>query len=239
MEKYGIIGAMESEVRQLCQGLTDKKIVEYAGLNFFTGLLKGRDVVIVKSGIGKVNAALCAQALILKFGVTKIINTGIAGAFARGLEVFDFVVSTAALYHDFDTTAFGYKKGQVPGLPEFFEADVELADAALAAFEKTEFSKSHKVIKGLVASGDQFISDSSAKKIIKANFDPACVEMEGTAIAHACYLNKVPFVIVRCMSDMADDTVEETYSFNEDVCADACASLVIKMLEISEEKNEI
>ena len=235
MKKYGIIGAMESEVRALCNELVNHETVEYAGLKFFTGLLKGKDVVIVKSGIGKVNAALCAQALILKFGVTKVINTGIAGAFAKGLGVFDFVVSTAAVYHDFDTTAFGYKKGQVPGMPELYEADAKLADTAVAAFEQTEFSKNHKVIKGLVASGDQFIDDSSAKKTIKANFDPACVEMEGCAIAQACYLNKVPFVIVRCMSDMADDTVEQTYSFNEDVCADACACFVKKIIELVED----
>ena len=232
MEKYGIIGAMESEVRALCDELVNKEIVEYAGLTFSTGILNGKEVVIVKSGIGKVNAALCAQALVLKFAVTKIINTGIAGAFAKGLEVFDFVVSTAAVYHDFDTTAFGYKPGQVPGLPEVFTADEKLAEAAVTAFEKTEFSKKHKVIKGVVASGDQFISDSSAKKTIQANFNPACVEMEGCAIAQACYLNKVPFVIVRCMSDMADESVEQTYAFNEDICADACACLVKKIVEV-------
>ena len=233
MEKYGIIGAMESEVRELCEELSNKELVDYAGLQFSTGFLKGKKVVIVKSGIGKVNAALCAQALILKFGVTKIINTGIAGAFAKGLGVFDFVISTAAVYHDFDTTAFGYKMGQVPGMPEKFLADEKLADSAVAAFEKTEFAKNHKVIKGLIASGDKFISDSSAKKIIRSNFEPACVEMEGCAIAQACYLNKIPFVIVRCMSDMADESVEQTYAFNEDVCADACACLVKQIVEIS------
>ena len=230
MEKYGIIGAMESEVRELCDELVNKEIVEYAGLTFSTGFLKDKEVVIVKSGIGKVNAALCTQALILKFAVTKIINTGIAGAFAKGLEVFDFVVSTAAVYHDFDTTAFGYKIGQVPGLPEVFAADEKLADAAIVAFGKTEFAKQHKVIKGVVASGDQFISDSSTKKTIQQNFAPACVEMEGCAIAQTCYLNKVPFVIVRCMSDMADESVEQTYAFNEDICADACACLVKKII---------
>ena len=231
MEKYGIIGAMEAEVSALCNEILNKEVVEYAGLSFFCGSLFGKNVVIVKSGIGKVNAALCAQALILKFGVTKIINTGIAGAFAKGLGVFDFVVSTAAVYHDFDTTAFGYKKGQVPGMPEVFTADEALANAAVTAFEKTEFAKNHKIIKGLVASGDQFISDSAAKKTIKSSFDPACVEMEGCAIAQACCLNKVPFVIVRCMSDMADDTVEQTYSFNEEVCANACACFVKKLIE--------
>ena len=230
MEKYGIIGAMESEVRELCDELVNKEITEYAGLSFSTGFLKGKEVVIVKSGIGKVNAALCTQALILKFAVTKIINTGIAGAFAKGLEVFDFVVSTAAVYHDFDTTAFGYKIGQVPGLPEVFAADEKLADAAIVAFGKTEFAKQHKVIKGVVASGDQFISDSSTKKTIQQNFAPACVEMEGCAIAQTCYLNKVPFVIVRCMSDMADESVEQTYAFNEDICADACSCLVKKIV---------
>ena len=234
MEKIGIIGAMESEVRALCNELANRESVEYAGLNFSTGFLKEREVVIVKSGIGKVNAALCAQALILKFGVKKIINTGIAGAFAKRLGVFDFVISTAAVYHDFDTTAFGYKPGQVPGMPEVFPADENLANTSVTAFEKTEFAKQHKVIKGLIASGDQFISDSAVKKKIQTNFDPACVEMEGCAIAQTCYLNKVPFVIVRCMSDMADETVEQTYSFNEDVCADACACLVKKIIELTE-----
>ena len=232
MEKYGIIGAMESEVKELGQSLQNKEVFEYAGLSFMCGFLGGKNVVIVKSGIGKVNAALCAQALILKFNVTAIINTGIAGALRSGLGVFDFVISTAALYHDFDTRAFGYKMGQVPGMEAVFPADKALGQLALEAFEKTEFAKEHKAVMGLVASGDQFISDSRQKKIIAANFEPACVEMEGAAIAHACYLNKVPFVIVRCMSDMADESVEKTYAFNEDICAAASACLVRKMLEI-------
>ena len=234
MEKYGIIGAMDSEVRELCDDLIGKEITEYAGLNFFTGLLCGKNVVIVKSGIGKVNAAMCAQALILKFGVTKVINTGIAGALAKGLGVFDFVISTSAVYHDFDTTAFGYKIGQVPGMPEQFIADEKLSDLALFAFEKTEFAKNHKAIKGIVASGDKFVSDSETRKSIQSNFNAVCVEMEGCAIAHACYLNKIPFVIVRCMSDMADESVEQTYSFNEDICADACACFVKKIIELVE-----
>ena len=232
MDKYGIIGAMEAEVKELGQKLSNKEVVEYAGLSFLCGFLGGKNVVIVKSGIGKVNAALCAQALILKFNVTKVINTGIAGALRSGLGVFDFVISSEAVYHDFDTTAFGYKIGQVPGMVERFPADKGLGELALAAFDQTEFSKEHKAVIGVIASGDQFISDSKQKKSIQANFDPSCVEMEGAAIAHACYLNKIPFVIVRCMSDMADETVEQTYSFNEDICAAASASLVKKMIEI-------
>ena len=234
MEKYGIIGAMESEVKELGQQLEYKEAVEFAGLTFLCGVLYGKNVVIVKSGIGKVNAALCTQALILKFNVTKVINTGIAGALRSGLRVFDFVISSDAVYHDFDTTAFGYKLGQVPGMVEQFSADKALGELALTAFEKTEFSKEHKAVLGKIASGDQFISDSKQKKLIQSNFDPACVEMEGAAIAHACYLNKIPFVIVRCMSDMADESVEQTYSFNEDVCAAASACLVKKMIELGE-----
>lgn len=230
MEIIGIIGAMDSEVRDLCEQLQNKKCTDYAGLKYFSGTLGGKDVIVVKSGIGKVNAALCAQAMILKFGATKIINTGIAGALGSGLGVFDFVVSTFAVYHDFDTTAFGYKLGQVPGMEEQFPADKTLVNAAITAFKNTDFSKEHKIVQGLVASGDQFISAGEKKNFIKENFNPSCVEMEGCAIAHACYLNKVPFVIVRCMSDMADETVEQTYSFNEDVCALASANLVKEMI---------
>ena len=234
MKKIGIIGAMDSEVNELCRCLQYSEETEFAGLNFFSGILNGKNVVVVKSGIGKVNAALCAQALILKFGVDAIINTGIAGALGEGLKIFDFVVSTAAVYHDFDTTAFGYKIGQVPGMVEQFEADSGLADLAVKAFATTDFAKKYKIVKGLVASGDQFVSDGQQKKTIQKNFAPACVEMEGCAVAHTCHLNKVPFLIVRCMSDMADETVEQTYSFNEDVCAAASASLVKKMLELGE-----
>lgn len=232
MEKIGIIGAMESEVNELCRSLLYSECTEYAGLKFYSGILNGKKVVVVKSGIGKVNAALCAQAMILKFGVTAIINTGIAGALGSGLKIFDFVVSSAAVYHDFDTTAFGYKKGQVPGMIEQFPADGELSELAVKAFALTDFAGKYKIVKGLVASGDQFVSGKQQKKTIQDNFKPACVEMEGAAVAHACYLNKIPFVIVRCMSDMADETVEQTYSFNEDICAAASASLVKKMIEI-------
>lgn len=225
-EIIGIIGAMESEVNALQNALSSVEKTEYCNLTFYKGELSGKKLVVVKSGIGKVNAALCTQILILKFGVTRVINTGIAGATGGSLGIFDFVVSTNAVYHDFDTTAFGYKLGQVPGLPEKFTADEKMADCVVSAFNQTEFAKEHKIVKGLIASGDQFISAGEKKDFIKTNFEPLCVEMEGCAIAHACSVNKVPFVIIRCMSDMADDTVKSTYSFNEDVCANMSAELV-------------
>ena len=149
--------------------------------------------------------------MILTFKVDKIINTGIAGATGKGLTIYDFVVSSQAVYHDFDTSFFGYKLGQVPGMEETFKADEDLQKLALQAFEKSELAKNHKIQNGLIASGDQFISGGERKSFIINNFHPLCVEMEGCAIAHTCFANNIPFVIIRCMSDCADDSAVETY----------------------------
>ncbi len=208
----GIIGAMDSEVDTLFTRMTSKEKININNLTFYKGKLYNKDVVIVKCGIGKVNAALCTQLLILSFKVSKIINTGIAGAVGEGLKIYDFVVSTEAVYHDFDTQFFGYKPGQVPGMPETFMADISLLNTTLSAFEHTDFSNKLKIVKGRIASGDQFISGTEKKTAIINTFHPQCVEMEGCAIAQTCYANSVPFVIIRCMSDTADDSVKETYS---------------------------
>ncbi len=208
----GIIGAMDSEVDTLFTRMTAKEKININNLTFYKGKLYNKDVVIVKCGIGKVNAALCTQLLILTFKVSKIINTGIAGAVGEGLSIYDFVVSTEAVYHDFDVQFFGYKLGQVPGMPETFKADPSLINAAKLAFEQTDFANKLKLSQGRIASGDQFISGNEKKASIIANFHPQCVEMEGCAIAQTCYANNVPFVIIRCMSDTADDSVKETYS---------------------------
>ena len=207
----GIIGAMESEVESIFANMTSKEKININNLSFYKGLLFNKDVVVVKCGIGKVNAALCTQLLILTFKVDKIINTGIAGATGKGLTIYDFVVSSQAVYHDFDTSFFGYKLGQVPGMEETFKADEDLQKLALQAFEKSELAKNHKIQNGLIASGDQFISGGERKSFIINNFHPLCVEMEGCAIAHTCFANNIPFVIIRCMSDCADDSAVETY----------------------------
>lgn len=233
MKKIGIIGAMDVEVTFLRNLMgNDAKRTEAGSIVFEEGKIHGVDVVLVRSGVGKVNAALCAQRLALQFGCTHIINTGIAGAMAHGLGVMDFVVSTNAVYHDMDATGFGYKKGQIPQMNVFaFEADKAMIQAAKKAFADSELSKGHKMIEGRIATGDQFISEKSVKSQIAENFEPACVEMEGAAIAHACYLNKVPFVILRCMSDMADDLSSNGYDFNEPVAAELSARIVEKMIE--------
>ncbi len=207
----GIIGAMESEVNAIYAQMENKEIVEYNGIKFYKGSLYGKDVVVIQCGIGKVNAALCTQLLILKFGVDKVVNTGIAGATGTDLNIYDFVVSTETVYHDFDTQFFGYKLGQVPGLPETFKADEKLVESVVSAFNNSKLSSEHKIRTGLIASGDQFIAGGEKKNFIVSNFHPLCVEMEGCAVAHACYKNNVPFVVVRCMSDCADDTVQVRY----------------------------
>ena len=225
----GIIGAMDSEVATLFARMTAKEKINLNNLTFYKGKLYNKDVVVVKCGIGKVNAALCTQLLILNFKVSKIINTGIAGAVGEGLKIYDFVVSTEAVYHDFDVQFFGYKLGQVPGMPETFKADPSLINAAKLAFEQTDFANKLKLSQGRIASGDQFISGNEKKAFIISNFHPQCVEMEGCAIAQTCYANNVPFVIIRCMSDCADETVKETYS--EDTASKLSSTFLLEVIK--------
>lgn len=208
----GIIGAMDSEVAALVAAMSAKETQEYNNYKFYKGTLFGKEVVIVKCGIGKVNAAVCTQILLSNFNIEKVINTGIAGAVGTGLKQYDFVASTNVVHHDVDVQIFGYKPGQVPGMPETFAADEKLADAAVSAFNKSALAKEHKITKGLVASGDQFIAGGEKKDFIVSTFKPQCVEMEGASIAQVCYINKTPFAIIRCMSDCADDSASEEYS---------------------------
>lgn len=238
MERTGIIGAMQVEIEYLCnlikkegKNFSEKKS---GNLVFYSGEIFNMETVIVKSGVGKVNAALCAQKLILEFGCTKIINTGIAGSLGDGLKIMDFVVSTDAVYHDMDATGFGYKPGQIPQMDIFsFSADKSMIEGIKNAFSRSPFSAESKLVEGRIATGDQFISDKNTKSKIKSIFAPECVEMEGCAIAHACYLNNTPFVILRCMSDMADDTVPSTYEFNESTAAGRSAAIIENYLKFS------
>ncbi|MCQ2412235.1 MAG: 5'-methylthioadenosine/adenosylhomocysteine nucleosidase [Sphaerochaetaceae bacterium] len=227
MAKVGIIAAMDEELALFLQ-LTGK---EKSKNEFVECTINGTDCVLVKCGIGKVNAALTTQRLISEYKVTHIINTGIAGALAKNLRVFDIVVSTDTVYHDFDVTGFGYKPTMIPRMKEsYFKADNALIENAKTAFQtistKEGFESVH-MMEGRVASGDQFICDKSVKQHIIDICNPACVEMEGAAIAHTSFVNKVPFVVIRCMSDNAEESTE---AFNEKKAALISAELVIAML---------
>lgn len=227
--KLGLIGAEKQEVELLFAALSGViQVKKKASLEFHEGFLHGVPVVVVCCGIGKVNAALCAQILISEFNVTAIINTGSAGGLDSRLAVLDMVVSTDAVQHDFDTTAFGYLPGQIPGADSpFFIADPELRSRAVESFarvssrflqENTEKNTNNtketapKMIPGRIASGDAFISETKKRQTIIDSFAPSCVEMEGAAVAQVCSLHKVPFLILRSISDLAGSDAGMSYT---------------------------
>lgn len=206
----GIIGAMEEEVEQIVAVMDVEKEETKASMTFRAGKLSGKDVVIVVSGIGKVNAAICTQILVDDFNVDYVINTGIAGSLNAAINIGDIVISDDVLHHDMDATNFGYPLGQVPRMDTLsFPADKHLIEVAKAACAKVVPEIGTHV--GRIVSGDQFISDKATKERITKNFNGFCTEMEGASIAHTAYLNKVPFVILRAISDKADDSASVDY----------------------------
>jgi len=210
IKKIGIIGAMEEEVEALRGKMESAQKMTKASMDFYSGTLNGMDVVIVRSGIGKVNAGICTQILADVFEVDAVINTGIAGSLKAEINIGDIVISTDALQHDMDATGFGYAPGVIPRMEtSCFEADAQLIVAAKAACE--EAVPEIEVFTGRVVSGDQFISDRAVKDRITSMFDGMCTEMEGAAIAQAAYLNQIPFVIIRAISDKADDSATMDY----------------------------
>ena len=206
----GIIGAMEEEVEALKEAMEIRKTEEVAGMVFCEGVLFGKDAVVVRSGIGKVNAGICAQILVDHFDADMLINTGIAGSLDARIDIGDMVISTDAVHHDMDATIFGDPAGQVPRMDTLaFPADGVLVEKAKAANEKA--NPEIRTFTGRVASGDQFISSAEAKERIVSMFHPLCTEMEGAGIAQAAYLNKVSYVIIRAISDKADNSAVMDY----------------------------
>lgn len=206
----GIIGAMEDEVAQLKKSMEIEETTEGASLSFCRGKLSGREVVVVRSGIGKVNAAICTQILVDQFHVDVIINTGIAGSLDAEIDIGDIVISTDAVEHDMDASIFGDPIGQIPQMDTFsFPADESLVKLAKEVNEKAN-PDVHTWI-GRVVSGDQFVSSGEKKEQLIRVFDAKCTEMEGAAIAHAAYLNKISCVIIRAISDKADNSAVVDY----------------------------
>lgn len=206
----GIIGAMEEEVAALKESMEIQETVEQASMTFCKGVLCGKEVVVVRSGIGKVNAGICAQILVGRFQADKLINTGIAGSLDARIDIGDMVISTDALHHDMDAVEFGYPVGQVPRMDTLaFPADEELVKKAVAASEKV--NPDIHTFTGRIASGDQFVASQEVKDRIVRNFQPLCVEMEGAGIAQAAYLNQVSYVIIRAISDKADNSATVDY----------------------------
>lgn len=210
MGRTGIIGAMEEEIILLKEKMEIEVVVKKASMEFYQGRLNGHEVVLVRSGIGKVNAGLCAQILVDVFNVNRLINTGIAGSLKAEIDIGDIVISSDAVQHDMDARAFGYARGEIPRMDTLsFPADEELIALAKAACEEVN-PEIHAFV-GRIVTGDQFVAGREIKEEIASWTEGYCTEMEGAAIAQAAYLNKVPFVIVRAISDKADDSASMDY----------------------------
>ena len=228
MKTIGIIGAMDQEVSILKEKMEVKKIDKRASMEFYVGILNGKEVVIVKCGVGKVNAAVCTQILADCYQVEAVINTGVAGSLRAEINIGDIVVSTDALQHDMDATGFGYEPAEIPLMgKKTFEADASLR--SLIAETCREVNPEIGVVEGRVVSGDQFISDRAVKDRILAQFGGMGTEMEGAAIAQAAYLNKIPFVIIRAISDKADDSAGMDYAAFEAQAIKHSVNLLLEM----------
>lgn len=224
----GIIGAMDTEVAKLKEIMQDVKITEAASMEFYEGTLNGAKAVVVKAGVGKVNAACCTQVLIDHFPVSCVINTGIAGSLKAEINIGDVVLATDAVEHDMDVAALGYAPGIIPDM----DADTFLADEKLRKIAKESCKKVNpdiSVYEGRVVTGDQFISSKEKKAWLTETFGGFCTEMEGAAIAHAAYLNHIPFLIVRAISDKADDSAQMDYPTFEAKAIEHSVRLIVEM----------
>lgn len=229
--RVGIIGAMDVEVEYLKSRLGDPRVSSRAGREFCEGILGHTAAVVCQCGVGKVNAATCAQVLCDAYSVSHIINTGVAGSLNDSLDVGDILVSVDAVHHDVDATNFGYAPGEVPQVgTTSFDADPMLRSVALKAVRAAAPEVS--VIEGRVASGDRFVRDLSDKAQIRETFHADCCEMEGAAIAQAAWLNGVPFVVIRAISDKADGSSPVEYPVFEARAAQHCARIVERMVDM-------
>lgn len=226
----GVIGAMDEEVKIL----KDKMIIEKrelkARMEFFSGSLLGKNVVVVTCGIGKVNAAVCTQILIDDFKVNNIINVGVAGGIGEEILPGDVVIGENMVQHDMDTSVFGDKLGQIPRLDTFdFKCDNKLVETARIACTDI---KNHKTFSGRIVSGDQFIADTEKIRWLKKEFGALACEMEGGSIAQVCYLNSVPFVVIRSISDNADTGAHMDYQKFVPIAVDNSIHIIERMLHI-------
>ena len=224
----GIIGAMEEEVTILRDLITNPKKFKLSHVEFIQGTLFGKKVVLVKSGIGKVNAAMTTTLLLEKFDVESVINTGSAGGIKAEAEIGDVVISESVAYHDVDVTGFGYEMGQVPGMPAVLRSDEGLLSKVERALETT----GARYFKGQVVTGDAFIQRPEQMEQIKVDFPEAvALEMEAAAIAHVCHVREVPFVVVRALSDIAGKESEISFEEFLPKAAEASSQMVCVLMK--------
>ena len=224
----GIIGAMEEEVTILKRKLNDMNEINIAHVKFYVGELNHKEVVLTQSGIGKVNASISTTLLIEKFNPEVVINTGSAGALDQTLSIGDILVSNHVLYHDANATAFGYEYGQIPQMPKTYTTDPTLLKKTMHVLEQQQLNG--KV--GMIVSGDSFIGSSEQRQKIKQQFPEAmAVEMEATAIAQTCYQFKVPFIVIRAVSDLANGKADISFEEFLDKAALSSSETVSLLVE--------
>lgn len=225
----GIIGAMHEEIVELKGNLKNIEEREIAGMLFMKGKLNEKEVVLVESGIGKVNAAICTTILINEFKSKKVIFTGVAGGVNPILNVGDIVISADLIQHDVDVTAFGCKYGEIPRMDNYiFKADEILSEKAYQAAKY--LFKDKNIVKGRVLSGDQFVSSAEKTKWFQDTFNGDCVEMEGASVAHVCYLFNIPYVVIRSISDKADHSAGVDFNTFKHEAARVSKEIVLNII---------
>lgn len=229
MTKIGIIGAMDEEIQSYLEGIKNLKESKWKIFKFYSGKFNGHDVFIVKSGVGKVFAAMICQHLLDKFDVDYILFTGVGGSLNKKLNIGDVVVSVDSAHHDFNATPLGFKRGQISYTDyRFFKAEEKLVKLAMTANIKP-----HKIIKGRILTGDQFFThkDKKKNKYLVDELCGDCIEMEGAAVAQVCAVNEVPHIIIRTVSDKADGTAVSDYNKFKSVIAENSYKVVKHIIE--------
>lgn len=232
---FAIIGAMDCEIEKLKELMQDIQEVDYFKLTVYIGKIGQYDIILAKSGVGKVNAALNTQYIIDKYNPDYIINTGVAGGVAKGLQVGDIVIGETLVQHDFDASALGYAKGYMcngiePNKPTLFYSDKELALRFESAMSQANLSEV-RIHKGVIATGDTFVSSSEKKQELSELFNATAVEMEACAIAQTANINEVPCLIIRAISDLADGSAPISLAQVETKMAQFAASTIAVLLD--------
>lgn len=230
MSKIGIIVAMEEELESILDIMDNIEEKEIYGLTFKTGQIEKNKIVVAKCGVGKVNAARVTQILIDTFNVKSVINVGAAGALNPFLNIGDIVIGEKLIQHDFDITAFDHDKGYITGVGDYIYSDIELIEKFKKAANNLK-EKDYKIKTGIIATGDIFCTDIEMKNKIYSKFDADCVEMEGAAIAQVCYLDNIPFIVIRSISDSPNGNNEIDFDKFVELASKRCANILREFLK--------
>ena len=230
MKRIGIIVAMQEELEEIKEYVEDINEKEIRHITFIEGKIEEKNVVLVQCGIGKVNAAMVTQALIDSYNIEYIVNIGVAGALNPMLNIGDVVIADKLIQHDFDITAFGHSKGYITGVGDFIQTDENLRNK-LEKLNHNNKDNEYKIKLGIIASGDIFCTDIEMKNKIYSKFDADCVEMEGAAIAQVCYLNEIPFVVMRSISDSPNGKNAITFDKFLKIASKRIANLLVEFIK--------